>query len=282
MAWFQKVREGLKWDTRREFPDGLWVKCADCGQIIYRAELERNLWVCNQCLYHFRVPSETYIEILLDDGIFEEMDANLVSADPLKFKDSEAYPDRIAKAIKKTGSNDAVRVGSGRIGGQLVSFGVMNFAFIGGSMGSVVGEKISRSIERSIKGRVPLVLVSASGGARMQEGILSLMQMAKTSLLLGKLHEEKIPFISILTHPTTAGVMASFASLGDVIIAEPKAQLGFAGPRVIQQTIGQELPPGFQRSEFFMEHGFLDMIVDRRKLQEVVASLLRYFTPESA
>ena len=276
--WFKKIKEGITPGDKKEIPGGLWTKCTDCGEIMYVKALETNLWVCPKCNFHFRIKSRDYIALLLDDGKLEEYDQNLISADPLKFKDSKRYPDRIRDSIKKTEINDAIITGLGQITGIKISFGVMEFGFIGGSMGSVVGEKVARAIERSLKQRIPLVIVSCSGGARMQEGILSLMQMAKTSALLAKLHQEKIPFISILTNPTTAGVMASYASLGDVIMAEPKALLGFAGPRVIQQTIGQELPPGFQSSEFFLEHGFLDMIVDRKDLRKTVSLLLQYLT----
>jgi acetyl-CoA carboxylase carboxyl transferase subunit beta len=279
MEWFKKPKTGLVSQQKKEIPDGLWTKCESCGEIIYVKELEKNLWVCHRCNFHFRIKSKDYIELLLDQGKLEEYDNNLISTDPLKFKDSKKYPDRIRDSRRKTGLNDAVIVGIGKIEGKEVSFGVMDFGFIGGSMGSVVGEKVTRAIERSLERKIPLVIVSCSGGARMQEGILSLMQMAKTSGLLAKLYDANIPFISVLTNPTTAGVMASYASLGDVIIAEPKALLGFAGPRVIQQTIGQELPPGFQSSEFFLEHGFLDKIVERKDLKKTVSLLLEYLLP---
>lgn len=279
MEWFKKPKNGLVSQQKKEIPDGLWTKCESCGEIIYVKELEKNLWVCHRCNFHFRIKSKDYIELLLDQGKLEEYDNNLVSIDPLKFKDSKRYPDRIRDSRRKTGLNDAVIVGIGKIENREVSFGVMDFGFIGGSMGSVVGEKVARAIERSLERKIPLVIVSCSGGARMQEGILSLMQMAKTSGLLAKLYDANIPFISVLTNPTTAGVMASYASLGDVIIAEPKALLGFAGPRVIQQTIGQELPLGFQSSEFFLEHGFLDKIVERKDLKKTVSLLLEYLLP---
>lgn len=280
--WFKKIKEGITPGDKKDIPGGLWTKCTDCGEIMYVKALESNLWVCTKCNFHFRIKGRDYLNLLLDDSELEEYDQNLVSADPLKFKDSKRYPDRIRDSIKKTELNDAIITGLGQISGIKVSFGVMEFGFIGGSMGSVVGEKVARAIERSLAQKIPLVIVSCSGGARMQEGILSLMQMAKTSGLLAQLHLEKIPFISILTNPTTAGVMASYASLGDVIIAEPKALLGFAGPRVIQQTIGQELPPGFQSSEFFLEHGFLDMIVERKELRKTVSLLLEYLTPSNS
>lgn len=276
MEWFRKAKAGLTRQTRQDIPDGLWTKCGGCGEIIYARELERRFWVCPTCEYHFRISHADYIRILLDDGVLEEYDRGLISLDPLKFRDKKKYPERIAEAQQKTGLADAVVCGLGRINSRLVSFGVMEFSFIGGSMGSVVGEKVARAIERALTRRVPLVLVSCSGGARMQEGILSLMQMAKTSFLLSELAEARIPYIAVLTNPTTAGVMASYASLGDVIIAEPKAQLGFAGPRVIRDTIRQELPPGFQSSEFFLEHGFLDRIVKRSELKSSISSLLTF------
>jgi acetyl-CoA carboxylase carboxyl transferase subunit beta len=220
------------------------------------------------------------MNLFLDEGSFEEYDSELVSDDPLRFKDTKKYPERIAQARKKTGRNDAVIAGIGRIDDIEISFAVMDFGFIGGSMGSVVGEKIARAVERSLQRRIPLIIISCSGGARMMEGILSLMQMAKTSALLARLDREKIPYISVLTNPTTAGVMASYASLGDVIVAEPRALLGFAGPRVISQTIGGELPEGFQSSEFFLEHGFLDAIISRPHLKSSVVRLLRFMMPD--
>jgi acetyl-CoA carboxylase carboxyl transferase subunit beta len=278
MEWFRKAKAGLTKQKKQEIPDGLWTKCGGCGEIIYARELERRSWVCPSCEYHFRIGHTDYIRLLLDEGVLEEYDRGLVSEDPLKFKDKKKYPERIAAAQQKTGLADAVVCGIGKIGGHEVSFGAMEFAFVGGSMGSVVGEKIARAIERALTRRIPLVIVSCSGGARMQEGILSLMQMAKTSFLLAELAEVKIPYISVLTNPTTAGVMASYASLGDVIIAEPRAQLGFAGPRVIRETIRQELPPGFQSSEFFLEHGFLDRIVKRTELKSTLTSLLTFLS----
>jgi len=281
MLWFKKKNRGVSQQTPREVPDGLWIKCDNCGEIIYKKQLDRTFWTCPQCGYHFRVTSDYYIRILLDDGKFEEYDTNLYPKDPLGFKDRKKYKDRLVAARKKTGLSEAVRVGIGEIDGIEVSFAVMDFRFIGGSMGSVVGERVARAIERAIERKIPLVIVSASGGARMQEGILSLMQMAKTSALLAVLDDEKLPYISVLTNPTTAGVMASYASLGDVIIAEPKALLGFAGPRVIQQTIGQELPEGFQSSEFFQEHGFVDAVVPRPELKKTVSMLLRYMYPNA-
>jgi acetyl-CoA carboxylase carboxyl transferase subunit beta len=238
--------------------------------------MEELLWVCPKCNYHFRIPAQRYISILLDDGYLEELNSNLASTDPLKFKDSKKYPDRLKAAYEASGGSEGLYCGLGKMDGIPVSFAIMDFSFIGGSMGSVVGEKVARAIERAIEKEIPLIVVSCSGGARMQEGILSLMQMAKTSGLLAVLADKNLPYISVLTNPTTAGVMASYASLGDIIIAEPKALLGFAGPRVIQQTIGQELPEGFQSSEFFLDKGFLDKIVDRKDLRDTVVKMLRY------
>ena len=276
MEWFKKAKEGLVPQRKKELPDGLWVKCDSCGEIIYRKELDKELWVCSKCDHHFRIRSKDYINLIVDDGQVEEYDAGLAASDPLEFKDSKKYPDRIKASQKKINLKDAIVAGIAKIDGREVSFAVMDFGFIGGSMGSVVGEKVARAIERSLEKRIPLVIVSCSGGARMQEGILSLMQMAKTSALLAKLYDQNIPYISVLTNPTTAGVMASYASLGDVIIAEPKALLGFAGPRVIQQTIKQDLPPGFQSSEFFLEHGFLDIISHRKDLKKNISLVLKY------
>ncbi|MCK4856395.1 MAG: acetyl-CoA carboxylase carboxyltransferase subunit beta [candidate division Zixibacteria bacterium] len=277
MEWFKRKPKPPP-TTRRDIPDGLWTKCNSCGEIIYVKELEKALWVCSNCSYHFRIKHGDYLNILTDTGSFEEYDTGLVSLDPLGFRDSKKYPDRISAARKKTGMNDAAVVGLATIDGRPISLAIMDFAFVGGSMGSVVGEKIARTIERSLERSIPLVIVSCSGGARMQEGILSLLQMAKTSILLSKLADQGIPFISILTNPTTAGVMASFASLGDVIIAEPGALLGFAGRRVIEQTIGQKLPDDFQSSEFLSKHGFLDKIVHRHQLRHTVSLLLDYMT----
>lgn len=277
MEWFKR-KPAPPPTERKEIPDGLWTKCNSCGEIIYVRELEKDLWVCRKCSFHFRIRSTDYMDILLDPDTFTEYDAGLLSLDPLQFKDSKKYPDRIAEARKKTGRNDAVIAGIGAIDGRQVSFAIMDFSFVGGSMGSVVGEKIARAIERSLDRQVPLIIVSCSGGARMQEGILSLLQMAKTSGLLARLSETKVPYISVLTNPTTAGVMASYASLGDVIIAEPGALLGFAGRRVIEQTIGQKLPENFQTSEFFKDHGFLDKIVHRHELRKTVALLLDYLS----
>ncbi len=276
MTWFRKDKSGLARQEKKNIPEGLWTKCSSCGEVVYSRKMEEMLWVCPSCDFHFRISSQKYIDLLLDGGELEQFDINLTSKDPLKFKDSKRYPDRIKAAQQKTGKVEGVTSGLGKIDGMPISFAIMNFEFIGGSMGSVVGEKIARAIERATDKEIPLVVVSCSGGARMQEGILSLMQMAKTSALLAILAEKKIPYISILTNPTTAGVMASYASLGDVILAEPKALLGFAGPRVIQQTIGQDLPEGFQSTEFFLERGFVDRIVHRKELRDTVSQLLKF------
>ncbi|MCP4632706.1 MAG: acetyl-CoA carboxylase carboxyltransferase subunit beta [candidate division Zixibacteria bacterium] len=276
MEWFRKSNIPEKGQPKKDIPDGLWTKCTNCGEIIYVKALEKNFWVCGKCDFHFRISSSDYIRLILDSASFQEFDNNLISGDPLEFKDSKRYTDRIKAARAKSGLNDAVVCGLGSVEGKPVSISIMDFNFVGGSMGSVVGEKIARSIERSIEKRVPLIIISASGGARMQEGILSLMQMAKTSALLAILYDENIPFISVLTNPTTAGVMASYASLGDIIIAEPQALLGFAGQRVIKQTIGQDLPEGFQSSEFFLEKGFIDFICHRRDLKKNISLTLDY------
>ncbi len=276
MEWFKKTKSGLVSQEKKNIPEGLWTKCQSCGEIVYTKKMEDLFWVCPSCNYHFRYTSKQYMALLLDDAKLDEFDTNVHSVDPLKFKDSKKYSDRIKAANEKSGGTEGLITGLASMGQVPISFSIMDFAFIGGSMGSVVGEKIARSIERAIDKGIPLIIVSCSGGARMQEGILSLMQMAKTSALLSVLAEKKLPYISVLTNPTTAGVMASYASLGDVIIAEPKALLGFAGPRVIQQTIGQELPEGFQSSEFFMDKGFLDKIVHRAELRDTIISLLKY------
>ncbi len=278
MTWFKKGpeidnerkarREGLK------VSDELWIKCNSCNEIIYRRVIESNFQVCPKCNYHFPIPTEIRIETLVDPGTFVELDRNLVSTDPLVFKDTKRYPLRIKEAQESTGQNDAVICGEGKIEKQPVLLGVFDFNFLGGSLGSVAGEKITRLIERAIERRTCVVIFCASGGARMQEGILSLMQMAKTSAALAKLHDARIPYISVLTDPTTGGVSASIAMLGDVILAEPKAMIGFAGPRVIKETIRAELPEGFQRSEYLLQHGMIDLIVERKDLRHTIASLI--------
>ena len=275
MAWFKRSKENISPDSqKKDLPDGLWEKCPSCGEIIHKKQLETNLWTCLKCGYHFRIGSEEYIQILLDKGSFREMDKKMRSADPLEFEDTKKYKDRITETIKKTGLNDAVKTGTGKMDGLDVAFGCMDFKYIGGSMGSVVGEKIARLIDKAYKSKIPLVIISASGGARMMEGAFSLMQMAKTSSRLARLAEAKIPYISILSDPTTGGTTASYAMLGDFHIAEPQALIGFAGPRVIKQTIGKDLPKGFQRSEFLLEKGFVDIITPRKNLKHTVTGLL--------
>jgi acetyl-CoA carboxylase carboxyl transferase subunit beta len=277
MAWFRKEKKRLV-GQKREVPADVWAKCEGCGEIVYREKLADNFHVCLSCGYHFRIAAVDYSRLLLDDALEDEYDADLRSVDPLGFVGPTAYAERYERALKKGVTKDAVLTGQGHLEGRSVKFGVMDFGFIGGSMGSVVGEKIARVAERAVDDEQPLIIVSASGGARMMEGVLSLMQMAKTSAALGRLHKARLPYISILTHPTTGGVTASFAMLGDVNIAEPGALVGFAGPRVIEQTIGQELPEGFQRSEFLLEHGMIDMIVSRPELKATVSRLLSHMT----
>jgi len=274
VSWFKKPKQKLV-SQKRELPGDMWDKCEGCGEILYRGRLEESLHVCPNCGHHFRITAESYEAIILDSGKIDEVyDASLRSADPLGFVDSKRYADRIVQAQLKGGDQDAIRTGLGTIDGREVHLGTMDFQFIGGAMGSVVGEKIRRVADRSLATRRPLVIISASGGARMQEGILSLMQMAKTVAALQQLAEERIPYISVLTNPTTGGVTASFAMLGDVILAEPGALIGFAGPRVIKETIRQELPEGFQTAEFLEEHGTVDRIVPRHELRDALAMLL--------
>lgn len=273
MPWFRRSKENISPDTqKRDLPDGLWEKCPSCGEIIHKKQLELNLWTCLKCDYHWRIGSKEYISFLLDKNTFKEMDRKMRSADPLEFKDTKKYTERIAEAIKKLDLYDAVRTGTGKIDGRDVALGCMDFEFIGGSMGSVVGEKLARLIDKAHKDKLPTIIISRSGGARMMEGAYSLMQLAKVSARLTKLAEAGIPYISILTDPTTGGTTASYAMLGDIHIAEPKALIGFAGPRVIKQTIGKDLPEGFQRSEFLLEKGFIDFISHRKDLR---ANLIR-------
>ncbi len=268
--WFKKKIEA-KPEDKLNLPDGLWAKCEACGEILYRKELEKNLWICLKCQFHFRISCREYITLLLDDAQFQEIDADLESEDPLEFP---GYKRKLKEAQQKTGMKEAVVYGLTKIGGHDLVFAAMDFGFMGGSMGSVVGEKVARAIRLANEKEIPIIILSASGGARMQEGILSLMQLAKTSAELALLSEKKIPYISILTHPTTAGVMASYASLGDIIIAEPGALLGFTGPRVIEQTIGAKLPPGFQRSAFMLDHGMVDIVVSRKELRSTLIKIL--------
>jgi acetyl-CoA carboxylase carboxyl transferase subunit beta len=276
MAWFRKPKTRLQATDRRDMPGDVWEKCPSCGTIIYREKLKENWNVCPECAHHMRLPATGYVNLLLDDGSFRELDRSLRSGDPLHFTDLKPYRERLAAAERNSAHGDAVITGEGRMEEIPVCLGVMDFAFIGGSMGSVVGEKLARAGLRALEKRCPFLIVSASGGARMMEGIFSLMQMAKTSAVLAQLDEAGLPYISILTDPTTGGVTASYAMLGDANLAEPGALIGFAGPRVIEQTIKQELPEGFQTSEFLLEHGMLDRIVDRRQLKADTADLLRH------
>ena len=279
MGFFTRSKQNISSDSqKREVPDGQWVKCKSCEEIIHIKQLELHSWVCHKCNYHLRIGSEEYIALLLDKSSFKESNKKMRSVDLLEFADTKKYIDRINTTIKKTGLYDAVRTGIGKIGGHKVSFACMDFKFIGGSMGSVVGEKIARAIDKAYEQKIPMIIISQSGGARMMEAALSLMQMAKTSSRLARLADAKLPYISILTDPTTGGTTASYAMLGDINIAEPNALIGFAGPRVIKETIGKDLPEGFQRSEFLEDHGFVDLIVERKDLKGKVSQLIEYMT----
>ena len=273
---FRRKEEGEK---RVKTPEGMWIKCGACLEIIYKPEVERNLNVCPKCNYHFRIPALERIRSVVDEGTFQEFGEDLESVDMLVFTDTKKYADRLKEAKKKTGRREAVITGTARINGIEFILGVLDFEFLGGSMGCVVGEKIAVAAEQALELRCPLIIFSASGGARMQEGTLSLMQMAKTSAALARLSEANLPYISVMTDPTTGGVAASFAMLGDIIISEPGALIGFAGPRVIEQTIKQKLPEGFQRAEFLLEHGMVDMIVERTKLKPTLTQILRFLEP---
>jgi acetyl-CoA carboxylase carboxyl transferase subunit beta len=276
MAWFKRVRKPIAPPEKASrVPEGLWVKCPECAQAIYNKDLIANLHVCPKCSHHFRLGALDRLRMLFD-GEWQEYDEGLFSTDPLNFIDTKPYTQRLKAAVEATGMKDAVVCATGRIDGMETSVAAMEYGFIGGSMGVVVGEKITRAIERALDRKLPVVIVSCSGGARMMEGILSLMQMAKVSAALARLDRAGLPYISVLTDPTTGGVTASFAMLGDVNIAEPKALIGFAGPRVIEQTIRQKLPEGFQRSEFLLQHGMLDLVVDRREMKATIARLLRF------
>ena len=280
MAWFRKARRGLPDErARSKVPEGLWVKCEGCREVIYAKELKRNQRICPKCGHHFRIDSNERIRLLLDEEEPTRLFAEVRPADPLAFKDAKPYSQRLKQYQKKSSMADAIQVVEGHIDGVGAVVAVLEYGFMGGSMGSVVGEVVTRSAERALETRRPLVVVSASGGARMQEGALSLMQMGKIATSLARLREAGVPYLSVLTDPTTGGVTASFAMLGDLNIAEPGALIGFAGPRVIQQTIRQELPEGFQRSEFLLEHGFLDMVVERTELKETIARCLRHLRP---
>lgn len=281
MAWFKrdkpKIETTVAEDGERTVnTSGIFVKCPECENPLYRRELIESQQVCTHCNYHFRFPARDRLEDLFDNGEYEKLDEEVTSADPLEFVDTKPYKDRIEAAKKSSGLPEAIVSGGGKVGGHRVYAGAMDMSFIGGSMGSAVGEKITRLIERALENKAAVIVFSASGGARMQEGTLSLMQMGKISAALSMLHEAKLPFISVLTDPTTGGVTASFAMLGDVILAEPKALIGFAGPRVIEQTIRQKLPKGFQRSEFLLEHGMVDMVVDRREMKDTIIRMLDF------
>lgn len=279
MSWFKRSKEGITTSThdKKETPEGLWKKCSNCKTIFGADDLKNNSYVCDRCNHHERIGSQEYFELIFDDQKFKELDAKLTSGDPLNFEDTKKYKDRIVATQKKTGLKDAVRTAIGKLDGHDFVVAAMDFSFIGGSMGSVMGEKIARAIDTAIKAKCPFMIISKSGGARMMEAGLSLMQMAKVSGKLGELSEAGLPYISYLTDPTTGGVTASFAMLGDINIAEPDALIGFAGPRVVKETIGRDLPDGFQKSEFVLEHGFLDYIVERTQLKETLSLSLELF-----
>ncbi|MBE9502661.1 MAG: acetyl-CoA carboxylase carboxyltransferase subunit beta [Proteobacteria bacterium] len=283
MAWFNISKAPkIKVEKKKvNMPSGLWVKCNSCNEIIYKKEVEKNLDVCPKCNYHFRISATKRISMIMDEASFEFIDTDLEATNPLSFKDSKKYSDRLKEAKKKTSCKDAIESVEGKINGIKTVVAFFNFEFMGGSMGSVVGEKITRAIERALEKKTGVIVFSSSGGARMQEGIFSLMQMAKTSAALAKLKRAGLPYISVLTDPTYGGVTASFAMLGDVIIAEPKSMIGFAGPRVIEQTIRQPLPEGFQRAEYLLEHGMADIIVERKELKDKLSSILKMLTPRN-
>jgi acetyl-CoA carboxylase carboxyl transferase subunit beta len=279
MGWFTRTKEGITTSTeeKKETPEGLWYKCTSCDEIITSEDHENSLWVCPKCNYHEKIGSEEYFALLFDDHKYTEIGADLIAGDPLQFEDTKKYTDRLAKTRSESGLNDALRAAEGKLEKQYVVIACMDFRFIGGSMGSVVGEKIAMAADQALKRKCPLVIISKSGGARMMEAGFSLMQMAKTSAKLTLLAKKKLPYISILTDPTTGGVTASFAMLGDLNIAEPKALIAFAGPRVVKETIGRDLPEGFQTSEFVLEHGFLDKIVERKDLKGFLAKTFQMF-----
>ena len=281
MAWFRKTRTAKRHvgDRRVDMPEGLWIKCNHCREIIYRKEVLRNSKVCPKCDYHFRISASERLDLLCDDGVWSEFAASLAPEDPLDFVDVKRYRKRLQEYQQRTGLKDAVIVACGRLSGKEVILAAMEYGFMGGSMGSVVGEKITLAVERALQDSLPLIIVCCSGGARMQEGALSLMQMAKISAALAKLSEARLPYISVLTDPTTGGVTASFGMLGDLIVAEPRALIGFAGPRVIEQALGEKLPDGFQRSEFLLQHGMLDMVVPRHELKQTLSLSVGHLMP---
>ncbi len=272
--WFNRTSDGLKGSKKRDLPEGLWTTCPACQVVQYKKKIDRNFGICPECGHHTRISADQYIELLSDEGTWKSFNDNLTSLDPLGFKDSKKYVDRIAGSIKKTGLNDAIVTGTAEMNGHPAVLAIMTFAFMGGSVGSVVGEKIARAIDLALAENRSLIILSVSGGMRMQEGIISLMQMAKTSARLTRLAEAKLPYISMLTDPTTGGTTASFSMLGDLNIAEPGALIGFAGPRVIKQTIGQDLPEGFQRSEFLLEKGFIDQVIPRLEIKDRIAEFI--------
>lgn len=278
MAWFKKIKD-VKIEKKVKIPEGLWIKCNNCKEIVYKKEIEKNLQVCPKCSYHFRISAWERIKLITDQGSFIEIDSELATTDPINFKDTISYKKRLVENKKKSGFNEAAIYGDATINEIPLVLAIIDFSFMGGSMGVVVGEKITRAVERSLKNKAPLITVSSSGGARMQEGMFSLMQMAKVSSIIARLKETNILFISLLADPTFGGVTASFAMLGDIIIAEPKSLIGFAGPRVIEQTIKQQLPENFQRAEFLLEHGMIDLIVDRKELKSTIYKLIKHFMP---
>ena len=276
MPWFRRSKENITSEgPKKDIPDGQWTKCDSCGEIIHKKQLQQNFSTCQKCGYHFRIGSKEYFEILLDEKTFKETDAKIRSVDPLNFVDTKKYSDRLKESMRKSGLNEAVRTGTAKINGMPVVIACMDFSFIGGSMGSVVGEKIARAIDLALRKKDPLIIISSSGGARMMEAAYSLMQLAKTSAKLAQLSDAGVPYISVMTDPTTGGVTASYAMLGDVHIAEQGALIGFAGPRVIKQTIGRDLPKGFQRAEFLQEKGFVDVVLHRKDLKETITKILK-------
>ncbi|MCD6307652.1 MAG: acetyl-CoA carboxylase carboxyltransferase subunit beta [Candidatus Latescibacteria bacterium] len=277
MSWLENMRNRFNIGVRKDVPGSIWVKCDDCGAILFRDKLAENLWVCDTCDFHFRIPPEDYIRLLLDEGTFSETDRNLRSVDFLRFRDTKKYSERLKTAQHDTGSKSGIITGTGKMNGRPVAFGIMNFRFIGGSLGSVMGEKIVRLADTAVDRKLPLIIVTQSGGARMQESTTSLMQMAKTAAAIGRVRKSGLPYIVILTNPTTGGVTASFAMLGDVHIAEPKALIGFAGPRIIREAMKCELPEGFQKSDFVKASGFCDMIVSRHRMKGEISTLLGLF-----
>jgi len=278
MAWFKRTKENITTESqeKKDIAEGMWVKCPNCNEMMHKTQWENNFYLCTKCDFHFRIGSEEYYKIIFDDGKYKEFDKKVRSMDPLGFVDTKKYKDRLEETIKKTGLYDAIRNATGKINDIPVVVSAMDFTFIGGSMGSALGEKIARAVNKAIKTKSPYIIITKSGGARMMEAAISLMQLAKTSAWLAKLAEYNLPYISVMTDPTTGGSSASYSMLGDVNIAEPNALIGFAGPRVIRQATGKDLPPGFQRSEFLLEHGFLDLVVNRKDLKEKLYYLIKY------